>query len=186
MSREQQIAELAELLRQTGRAHHQAYAATDGEDEDWAIWYAGHLHDRLVPLLAAPIERSRIVCCLMAIADEHETSDPDAPWPEFYAARILECLGAAERPAEDRLALYHFDGCPYCSRVRRVIDELGIDVELRDIFENHTYLEELREARGRRTVPVLRIMVAGGDERWMPESADIVRYLEATYGQSEA
>ncbi len=185
MSGERQTAELVALLKQTGEAHHQAFAATDGEDEDWAIWYADYLHDRLMPFLAAPIERSRIVCCLMATAEEHETADPDAPWPEFYAARILECLGPAKRPAEDRLALYHFDGCPYCSRVRHVIDELGIDVELRDIFENHTYLEELKEARGRRTVPVLRIIGAEGDDRWMPESADIVRYLDATYGQSE-
>jgi glutathione S-transferase len=65
-----------------------------------------------------------------------------------------------------------------------VIDRLGIDVELRDIFENRTYLKELKEARGRRTVPVLRITGASGEERWMPESADIVRYLEATYGPS--
>jgi glutaredoxin len=181
-----QTGELAALLKQTGEAHHEAFAATDGEDPDWAIWYADYLHDRLAPFLATLITRSRIVFCLVAIADEHETADPEAPWTEFYAARILECLGPAERPGEDRLALYHFEGCPYCSRVRRVIDRLGIDVELRDIFENRTYLKELNEARGRRTVPVLRIIGADGQERWMPESADIVRYLEATYGKTAA
>ena len=181
---QEQTNKLAELLKQTAAAHHEAFAATDGEDPDWAIWYADQLCDRLPPFLAAPITRSRIVQCLMATADEHEAVDPEAPWTEFYAARILECLGAAEHPAEDRLALYHFEGCPYCTRVRRVIDELGIDVELRDIFENSTYLQELNEARGRRTVPVLRIIAADGEERWMPESADIVRYLVATYGPS--
>ncbi len=186
MGNEQQIEKLAALFKQTGEAHHEAFAATDGEDPDWAIWYADYLHDRLVPFLAAPITRSRIVFCLVATADEHETADPGAPWTEFYARRILECLGPAERPGEDKLALYHFEGCPYCSRVRRVIDELGIDVELRDIFENRTYLKELSKARGRRTVPVLRIIGTDGEERWMPESADIVRYLQATYGKAAA
>ena len=186
MSYEQQTEELAVLLKQTSEAHHEAFAATDGEDPDWAIGYADYLHSRLAPFLAAPITRSRIVFCLVAIADEHETADPDAPWTEFYAARILECLGPAAQPERDTLLLYHFEGCPYCARVRRVIDRLGIDVELRDIFENQTYLKELNEARGRRTVPVLRIIGADGEERWMPESADIVRYMEATYGQAAA
>jgi glutaredoxin len=186
MGNEQQIEKLAALFKQTGEAHHEAFAATDGEDPDWAIWYAAYLHDRLVPFLVTPITRSRIVFCLVATADEHETADPDAAWTEFYARRILECLGPAEQPAEDKLALYIFDGCPYCSRVRRVIDELGIDVELRDIFQDQIYLKELNAARGRRTVPVLRIIDANGEERWMPESADIVRYLQTTYGRAAA
>jgi glutaredoxin len=177
---------LAALLRQSAEAHDNAFGASDGEDPDWAIWYADQLHDRLQPFLAAPIPRSRIVSCLVAIADEHETAARETPWSEFYAARILECLGPATKREEDRLALYYFDGCPYCERVRRVIDELGIDVELRNIFEHSTYLKELNDARGRRTVPVLRIIGADGEERWMPESADIVRYLEATYGPREA
>jgi glutaredoxin 2 len=33
---------------------------------------------------------------------------------------------------------------------------------------------------------VLRIIGADGEERWMPESADIVRYLQATYGKAAA
>ncbi len=84
------------------------------------------------------------------------------------------------------MALYYFDGCPFCTRVRRAIDAMGIEVELRDIYADPVYLSELREARGRTTVPVLRITSADGDERWMPESADIVRYLQASYGQVAA
>ena len=55
-----------------------------------------------------------------------------------------------------------------------------------EAWENQSYLQELSEAHGRRTVPVLRIFAADGEERWMPESADIVRYLDATYGQAAA
>ncbi len=65
--------------------------------------------------------------------------------------------------------------------VQSAIDRMGIDVELRDIFEISQHRDDLIEARGRATVPVLRITAPGGDERWMPESRDIVRYLEATY-----
>ncbi|MBX7195450.1 MAG: glutaredoxin [Sandaracinaceae bacterium] len=81
----------------------------------------------------------------------------------------------------DDLALYHFDGCPYCARVRRVLDELGVEVELRDIDEDPAHLRALVEARGRRTVPVLRIRHAEGDE-WMPESSDIVAFLRERFG----
>jgi len=33
---------------------------------------------------------------------------------------------------------------------------------------------------------VLRITTPDDEERWMPESADIVRYLQASYGQAAA
>lgn len=186
MSDQSQVQELAELFRETGKAHHQAFIKTDGADPEWALWYAEYLQDRLTRFLAAPITRSRLVFCIVATDDEHSATDPDAPWPEYYARRILECLGPAEAPKRDRLALYHFEGCPFCTRVRRVIDELGLDVELRDIHADRKLMEELLEARGRTTVPVLRISSADGEERWMPESADIVRYLQASYGQSAA
>ncbi|NOQ85144.1 MAG: hypothetical protein GQ551_14145 [Myxococcales bacterium] len=186
MSDQSRIKQLAKLFKKTGQAHHQAFIETDGEDPDWPIWYANYLHERLTPFLAAPITRGRLVFCLVATDDEHGARNPDAPWPEYYAERVLECLGSAEEPKTDRLALYHFDSCPFCMRVRRVIDELGLDVELRNIYEDKTHLEELREARGRTTVPVLRIMGADGEDRWMPESADIVRYLQASYGRAAA
>lgn len=186
MSDETKLQELADLFRQTGDAHHQAFLQTNGEDPEWAIWYAEHLQDRLTPYLAAPITRSRLVFCLIGADDEHRATESNVPWPEYYAQRFLECLGPAEAPAQDRLALYYFDGCPFCIRVMRAIDTMRLDVELRNIYENRDYLDELREVRGRTTVPVLRITSSNGEDRWMPESADIVRYLQATYGQAAA
>ncbi|MBW2222756.1 MAG: glutathione S-transferase N-terminal domain-containing protein [Deltaproteobacteria bacterium] len=70
--------------------------------------------------------------------------------------------------------------------MRGVIGELGLDVEMRNIYEDKTRREELREARGRTTVPVLRITSGDGQVRWMPESADIIRYLQVTYGRAAA
>lgn len=79
------------------------------------------------------------------------------------------------------LALYHYDSCPYCAKVRRALQRLGVEVELRDVLEQDEHMDALVEARGRRTVPVLRIQKAGGDE-WMPESDDIVAYLQKRFG----
>jgi glutaredoxin 2 len=79
------------------------------------------------------------------------------------------------------LALYHYDSCRYCAKVRDALDRLGVEVELRDVLEEPEHMKALVGARGRRTVPVLRIRKEGGDE-WMPESDDIVRYLERRFG----
>ena len=85
--------------------------------------------------------------------------------------------------ASETLALYHYPSCGYCRWVRQVIAQLGIDVELRDIFEERQHMDELVAARGRRTVPVLRRDLADGTVEWMPESRDIIDYLQRTYGR---
>ena len=82
----------------------------------------------------------------------------------------------------DRLALYYFPSCPYCVLARRVIDHLNLDVELRNIHGDRQHWDDLIAARGTSTVPVLRITSPDGEERWMPESRDILRYLENTFG----
>jgi glutaredoxin len=186
MSDRDTIDQLSKLFEETGKAHHQAFIETDGEDPEWPLWYADHLVERLEPYVAAPLTRSRLVFCLVETDDEHRATSPDTPWPRYYAGRLIECLGPAEQPATDTLALYHFDGCPFCSRVRRVIDRLDLDVEPRNVHADRTHMDDLVKARGRATVPVLRITTASGEDRWMPESADIVRYLQATYGESKS
>ena len=90
-----------------------------------------------------------------------------------------EELDAGRRVAG--LVLYQFEGCPYCGRVRRALDALGIEIEIRDTLDDAASARELVEATGRRTVPVLRIEEADGTVRWMPESADIVDYLNARF-----
>jgi glutaredoxin len=83
----------------------------------------------------------------------------------------------------EKLALYHYVGCPFCSIVSGAIDRLGIDVELRDIFENPQFRRDLIDARGRATVPVLRIISEEGEDHWMGESLDIVDQLEARFSR---
>ena len=82
-----------------------------------------------------------------------------------------------------RLALYQFDSCPFCQRVRDAMARLGTSIELRDIQRDAGRRQELIEATGRATVPVLRIEEPTGEVRWMPESLDIVRFLEESFGR---
>ena len=81
------------------------------------------------------------------------------------------------------LALYEFYNCPFCARVRMVMDQLGVDIERRDILQDPQYRDQLIEGGGRRTVPCLRIEHADGAVEWMYESGRIIEYLQDLYGQ---
>lgn len=178
MTRDAIVATLTERLVETGHAHHQAFLATNGADPDWSIWYAGHLLDGgLAELLGQSLSRAELARTLCELEEAHRAMDPDAEWSVFYARELVDRLVA--RP-EETLALYHFASCPYCRRVRQVIERLGIDVELRDIHRDDAAFDALVEARGRPTVPVLRCTSADHD-RWLPESRDIIAYLESRF-----
>ncbi len=85
-----------------------------------------------------------------------------------------------------QLSLYHYEGCYFCRLVRLELDKLGIKAELRDIQRNSTHLQELMGARGRRTVPVLRIeSETNGETQWLPESSDIIEYLNQLSGNAQ-
>jgi len=88
---------------------------------------------------------------------------------------------SARQQIDEAFALYHFEGCPYCTRVRKVLDELDLDVELRDTLYDGDNAAELVQATGRQTVPVLRIEQPDGSVRWLPESADIIAYLRKRF-----
>lgn len=75
------------------------------------------------------------------------------------------------------LTLFHLRGCPYCHKVRRAAHRLGIPLQLVEVREQPWARELLLAARGRATVPVLRITDVDGVSL-LPESDDIVAYLE--------
>ena len=171
-----------DLMREAGAAHGEAFRSTNGEDADWPIWYADYLVKPMSGLFELGFTRSQLIYCLMDAEFERLATSPDADWPRYYAEHFVERFEGSETPGEDKLALYMTPSCPFCRLVRNAVDRLGVDVELRDISEDADHHEELVNARQRATVPVLRIESPDGQTRWMPESSDIVQYLEKTYG----
>ena len=85
-----------------------------------------------------------------------------------------------------QLSLYKYDTCGYCRWVIQTIRELGLEdrIEMRDVLHEPRYREELRDARGRGTVPVLRIE-DGDSVEWMGESHDIIRWLKERFADGD-
>ncbi len=81
------------------------------------------------------------------------------------------------------LALYQFEACPFCVKVRRAMKRLAMPIELRDARKVPAFGEELEREGGMRQVPCLRIDEHGGKVRWLYESSDIIAYLEAMSGR---
>ena len=85
--------------------------------------------------------------------------------------------------ATAKLALYHFDSCVFCARVRKTIARLRLNIELRDILQDARHRRELAAGGGHTTVPCLRV-IEGGQASWLYESADIIAYLVSRFGAS--
>lgn len=79
---------------------------------------------------------------------------------------------------DEMLEVYQFEGCPYCKKVREKLTELQIDFIARQVRPNGDRAR-VEEVSGQTGVPVL---VDPNTDTTMPESDDIVDYLEEHYG----
>jgi hypothetical protein len=73
---------LVQLFRDAGRAHHDAFAATDGDDPSWPEWYAEYLAGRLSGILGIELPVPVLAYDLRTVDREH---DHTVRWPEYYA-----------------------------------------------------------------------------------------------------
>ena len=87
-----------------------------------------------------------------------------------------------DAPSTRGLSIYGSPQCPYCRRVLDVVSSLGLEIPLRNTLREAGHRRALLAAMGRGTVPVLLIEGDAGDPKWLPESADIVRYLTERFG----
>jgi glutaredoxin 3 len=78
-----------------------------------------------------------------------------------------------------RMKLYNAEWCWYCQRVRKKLDELGLDYEVIEVPVRHSERTEVVEVSGQPSVPVL---VDGNTV--LDDDDLIIPYLEKTYGQS--
>jgi hypothetical protein len=84
---------ISELLHEAGETHHTVYRITDGDDPDWASWYADWLIrlSELPDLLGKAPVRSALVYELVSLGREVGAEEG---WESRYAERLVERLGA--------------------------------------------------------------------------------------------
>jgi glutathione S-transferase len=82
------------------------------------------------------------------------------------------------------IELYELPGCPYCAKVKDKLSELDLEYESHEVPRSKADRTEVEEVSGQAGVPVLVDREHGVEG--MPESDDIVEYLEETYGDGAA
>jgi len=84
--------QLAEVLHRAAETHHVVYAIVDGEDPDWASWYADWLLQlsELPQLLGTRPVRSELVHRLVQLDKDYMASPSEEPWDSYYARGLLE------------------------------------------------------------------------------------------------
>ncbi|MDO8675447.1 MAG: glutathione S-transferase N-terminal domain-containing protein [Candidatus Omnitrophota bacterium] len=71
------------------------------------------------------------------------------------------------------LTLYHFQGCPYCGRVRDFLSKENISVPMKDTHANPSFRDELIKIGGKTQVPCLVI-----NGKALYESSDIIEWFK--------
>lgn len=85
----------------------------------------------------------------------------------------------SERPS---ITLYRLQACPYCERVVRKLKEFDLPYESRFVEPMHSDRNVVARLTNKRSVPAIVDEDTGVT---MSESANIVQYLERTYGDRE-
>jgi hypothetical protein len=85
-------ARIAELLQEAAETHHVVYRIVDGDDPDWASWYADWLLElsELPELLNTKPVRSHLVHALVELDREHGESASSERWQDAYARGLVE------------------------------------------------------------------------------------------------
>ena len=92
-----------------------------------------------------------------------------------------------QRPADEQekldkttqnLALYQFKTCPFCIKVRREIKRQSLNIELRDAQHDLEHRQQLLDGGGQIKVPCLKVKKDDGNQVWLYESSEVIRYLK--------
>jgi hypothetical protein len=85
------VDQISALLHEAGATHHRVFRLVDGDDDDWASWYADWLTSlsELPALLGVKPVRSELTYLLVGLNKEYTAGQPGEPWEAYYAQRIL-------------------------------------------------------------------------------------------------
>jgi hypothetical protein len=89
---EDRVGKVSALLHEAAETHHVVYRLTDGDDPDWASWYADWLvnNSELTGLLAAKPVRSELTYMLVLLDKEYSAESPDEKFEDYYARRLVK------------------------------------------------------------------------------------------------
>ena len=93
-------AEIAELLHEAAETHHIVYRIVDGDDPDWASWYADWLLNlsELPNLLGIKPVRSELVYLLVRLDKEYTAGQPNERWENLYAQELVAAFHSPATP----------------------------------------------------------------------------------------
>ena len=88
--------DISALLHEAAETHHTVYRILDGDDPDWASWYADWLLtlSELPRLLGTTPVRSHLVHALVELDRDYTAGPRDEGWEDVYARGLLERFGA--------------------------------------------------------------------------------------------
>ena len=137
--------------------------------------------------------RKKIYQILRSISGRNQRSEPVQKSASLEPLIVTDSISSPEntesldwRPSPDKsssettaeLVLYGRSSCPYCARVDRVIEELGIEDKITRRLTTYgsEWRTDLRERTGRTQVPCLFI-----DGEAMFESLDIIDWMRSNF-----
>jgi hypothetical protein len=82
------------LLSEAAETHHRVYRIVDGNDPDWASWYAEWLINlsELPTLLGAAPVRSELVYLLVKLDKDFTANPREGGWEAYYAGELVTAL----------------------------------------------------------------------------------------------
>jgi glutaredoxin len=80
-----------------------------------------------------------------------------------------------------QLALYQFNTCPFCIKVRQEMRRLSLNVEKRDAQHSSENRQTLLAQGGSSKVPCLKITDEENKTRWLYGSREIIAYLQQRF-----
>jgi hypothetical protein len=89
---DEKIQKISDLLHEASETHHVVYRIVDGDDPDWASWYADWLldHSELPQILGKTPIRSHLVYSLVLLDHDFVSQKMSGKWEEYYAQQLVE------------------------------------------------------------------------------------------------
>ena len=95
--------------------------------------------------------------------------------------RAPEQQAEVDRQCKEGLALYQFNTCPFCIKVRQEMRRLALPITRLDAQHETQNRSALLQGAGTAKVPCLQITDASGSVRWLNESGAIIDYLRGRF-----